>query len=694
MKNLKYIVLFSVLILINFKSFGQLPLIPGDAAVTHSPNGYTNNGIVVRTIKTNNTTGAPLGTNWNTAAMSLPGNKPANWNAPNWTFDILKRVFGITLDQNVNPNIYVSSTQIYGGGPNFMRKIWRLDGVSGANDLVYDFNNPSGSGAVTSIKSLGNVKYSKFGVVENMYVSDFHTGAIQRLTGNSAGTALWTSASSFIPKFGAATANLNNIPYGIAVRKVAGSTKLFYSRLNTASMTTTFEIWSVDLNSVGDFIIGTETQQILPVVIGNPRTPIADLAFTDDGSKLLIGQQTWYNMSAALGAHQSMVLEIQNVPLNSTTWINSINNFPAGGWSTNKNSVGGVSYSNNVLQTNNQYGCDKSVYFTSDAINYPAPFVYGVEGYQSTGGTVANSIWIDQDDDIVSIYHDKQNLGDIEIYKKPQVCNPCSCGNWQNIGLNNNSNWWATTAAGMPPLPALTFNQGASIGVLFPHYNCQGNCEATFAYNLINSNGTSTVLSGTNSLNLSQNAIKNLPCGSYFITITPTCGNLQCPLVQIPLVIVCPPVCDDCKGNATVIANGNPTLNNGLVNANFTINNSVPVAEVRVLVEEFRVTSANNNENCLLCKNPPKTWGSIQSATLGALSPAFSNAITIDNREAVFNNAGIIAMPSNLALSLALPATTGLECCTLKIEVCLKIIIRDVNCCEKEIIKCFIINHK
>ena len=689
MKNLKYIVLFSVLILINFKSFGQLPLIPGDAAVTHSPNGYTNNGIVVRTIKTNNTTGAPLGTNWNTAAMSLPGNKPANWNAPNWTFDILKRVFGITLDQNVNPNIYVSSTQIYGGGPNFMRKIWRLDGVSGANDLVYDFNNPSGSGAVTSIKSLGNVKYSKFGAVENMYVSDFHTGAIQRLTGNSAGTALWTSASSFIPKFGAATASLNNIPYGIAVRKVAGSSKLFYSRLNTAAMATTFQIWSVDLDAVGDFIVGTETQQLLPVIMGNPNTPIADLAFTEVGNRLLLGQQTWQSIMGVLGPHNSKVYELQNVPLNSNSWIISGNNFPAGlgGY----NAVGGVSYSNNILNSNNQFGCDTSVYFSTDIMDL-TPDIYGIQALTSAGGTLANSIWIDQDD--FDGAQDKSKLGDVEIYKNPQVCNPCSCGNWQNIGLNNNSNWWATTAAGMPPLPALTFNQGASIGVLFPHYNCQGNCEATFAYNLINSNGTSTVLSGTNSLNLSQNAIKNLPCGSYFITITPTCGNLQCPLVQIPLVIVCPPVCDDCKGNATVIANGNPTLNNGLVNANFTINNSVPVAEVRVLVEEFRVTSANNNENCLLCKNPPKTWGSIQSATLGALSPAFSNAITIDNREAVFNNAGIIAMPSNLALSLALPATTGLECCTLKIEVCLKIIIRDVNCCEKEIIKCFIINHK
>ena len=688
MKNLKYIFLLGSLILFNIKSFAQVPLQFGDAVVTHSVNGYTGAGVVVRTITTSNTVGAPLGSNWNTATMLPIGNKPPNLNAPNWTFANLGHVYGITLDQNAPPNIYISSTQVYGGGPNFDRKIWRLNGSSAAHTLVFDFNNPSGSGILKSSRSLGNVKYSKFGVTENMYVSDLHTGEIHRLTGNSSASALWANSSAFIPKFGAVAANLNNVPYGIAIRRVSGSSKLFYARLNTAAMSSTFQIWSIDLNAVGDFVTGTETQQLLPVILGNPNTPISDLAFTNDGSRMLIGQQSWNNVASSIGAHGSMIIEIQNTPINTTNWLTSGNSFPAGGYSANKNSVGGVSYSNNVLQSNNQYLCDASVYFTSDAINFPAPYVYGVEAYTAAGGAVANSIWIDQDDNILN-HVDKHNLGDVEIYKKPQVCNPCNCGSWGSIGLNDNVNWWVNGAAPQPPVTTLSFNQGASTGVLFPKYNCNGDCDATYTYGLINSAGTNTVLLGSNSLNLSQNAIKNLPCGSYFITITPKCGDLQCPPIRIPLVIVCPPVCDDCKGNATVTANGNPTLNNGLINGNFTINNSLPVAEVRVVVEEFRVTSSNNNENCLLCKNPPKTWGSIQSATLGALSPAFSNAITIDNREAVFNNGGVIPMPGSLALSLALPATTGLECCNLKVEICLKIIIRDVNCCEKEILRCF-----
>ena len=684
MKNLKYILLLITFLLFNIESFGQLPLQYGDAVATHSMNGYTNAGIVVRTIKTNNTTGAPLGSNWNTATMSPIGNKPPNWNAPNWTFANLGAVYGITLDQNASPNIYVSSTQIYSGGTNHNRKIWRLNGASGAHTLVYDFNNPSGIGSLTSNRSLGNVKYSKFGAVENIYASDFNTGEIHRLIGNSTSALLWTTASNFIPKFGALTANLNNIPYGIAIRKVSGSNKLFYARLNTTAMSSTFEIWSVDLNAVGDFIVGTETLQILPIVAGNPSTPIADIAFTEDGRKMLIGQQTFWNFSSSLGAHNSMVIELENQPFNSINWNPSGNNFPSGGWYTNKNCAGGVSYSDNILNTNNQFGCDKSVYFTSDAINYPSPAVYGIEAYTSSGGIVSNSIWIDQDD-LITSHVDKNFQGDVEIYKNPQACNPCQCGQWENIALGNNGVWWNPSSSPTPP--TLTFNQGSSISYLFPHYICNGNCAPTFTYSLTSASGATTPLSGTNSLDLSQTTIKNLPCGSYFINITPKCGNVVCPPIRIPLVIVCPPPCNDCGGNASVTSNGTPTISNGTISGNFTINNSKPVSEVRVLVEEFRVTS--NNENCLVCKNPPKSWGSIQSATLGALSPSFSNALTVDNREVVFNNNGVLPLPSNMAINLALPQSVNLSCCEVKVQVCLKFIIRDVNCCEKEVLKCF-----
>ncbi|SFB69235.1 hypothetical protein [Kaistella jeonii] len=730
MKNLKYIFILAFLI-INTKCFGQFPLKFGDGVITHSPNSYTAAGpsttpAVVRVIHTSNTMTAPLGSTW-----TSPAPKPPNDFYTNWNVNTLGYVFGITMDQNTDPNVYVSSTQIYGSLTLNNRKIWRLKGQTpsiGSNSLVFDFNNISGSGTATSLRSLGNLKYGKFGTTENIYVSDWETGEIHRLTGNSTASSLWSNQPAFNPKFGKNNDDKREMPYGLAIRKISSSlSKLYYSKISTDSNFNSIggygnnEIYSVDLDAGGNFIFGTETFVNIPVINLSPGSwggyvgsvsygcqilpVISDIAFTNDGKKMLVGQQSW-GVFGVLAPHNSNVKEFENSPLLSTNWVNSVNLFPSGqnlgancsGVGGSKNAVGGVSYSDNKLRTNSNYACDDAVYFTADYINVAtgSNTVYGVQGMNAHGGSsnsISNSIWIDADDNLN--YYDKTFLGDVEIYKNPNACSPCDCGDWASVGLGDNANWWTNTSTPPAPIPSLSFNQGTSTGILFPHYNCKGNCNASFSYNLISpTTGSSIALSGSSSLDLGQTAIKNLPCGSYFINITPICGNIKCPPIRIPLVIVCPPPCSDCGGNASVTLQGNPVYQNGMISGNFVINNSTPISEVRMLVEEFRLVSSTGNENCILCKNTPKTWGSIQSAVLSSIAPSFSNAVTIDNREAVFNNGGIIPMPGTLSFSLALPQTTGLDCCNLKAEICVKIIIRDVNCCEKEILKCFTVDLK
>lgn len=698
MKTLKYIIILGFFIF-NSKCYAQLPLVFGDGIITHSPNSMSaGTPFVVATIKTSNTSTAPLGSNWNTPSMVPPGTKPANWSAVNWTPAVLGNVFGITLDANPNPNIYVSNTQIYGMPALGKRgKIWRLDGVTAANTLVFDFNNVN--------YSLGNLKYKKIGTVENIYVSNWDNGNIERLNGNSTSTIAWSLQAPFNPKFGLYNDNKDFLPYGLALRNMSGGTfRLYYAKISRTGTFNTNQVWSVNLNSSGDFIAGSETQESFPTteLTNYTGTVIADIAFTEDGKKMLLGQQS-FNTFGALCAHRSNVAELE-ATVTDHIWTASPNLFHAGqssgfgsacgGAAGDWNSIGGVSYSDNILNKNaTSFQCDDTVWFVSDAIVFSPTFAYGVQGMKANGGasnSVTNSVIIDEDDFTGNT--DKMQLGDVEIYKNPINCAPCKCGKWESIALGNNSSWWTNSSTPPAPLPTLSFNQGAATGILFPHYNCQGNCSATFTYNLIKSNGTSTPLSGSTSLDLGQTSIKNLPCGSYFIMITPKCGNTECPPVRIPLVIICPPPCTDCGAQSSVTAEGTPVYQNGMVSGNFIINNSTPVSEVRFLVEEFRLTSSNGNENCILCKNPPKSWGSIQSAVLSAISPAFSSAVTIDNREAVFNNGGLIAMPGTLGFSLALPQTTGLECCTLKAEICVKITIRDVNCCEKEILKCFTVN--
>lgn len=753
MKNIiKIIQILLVVLIIGLTAGAQspLPLKYGDGVVTHSPNSYTASGpttspAVVRIIHSSNTITAPLGATW----TSLP--KPPNDFYPNWNVNILGYVFGITLDQNINPNIYVSSTQIYTSTNINQRKVWRLNGSTGVQSLVFDFNNPSGTGTATSTRSLGNLKYCKIGGIENIYVSDWENGHIKRITGNSTSSSLWANQSPFSPLFGKLQKDPREMPYGLAVRKMPGGTfKLYYAKTSTNSNSNSIggygnnEIWSVDLNVVGDFVLGTETQQIIPVInrppgswggypgAGNSYTcsilpVIADIAFTNNGKKMLVGQQSW-GVFGLLAPHNSEVKEFVNTPLLSTTWIASGNIFPSGqnlgvscpgslgGYA---NAVGGVSYSDNILRKNElSFGCDTAVYFTADYINVAlgSNTVYGVQGMNANGGlsnSISNSIWIDEDDNLA--YYDKIFLGDVEVYKKPDACSVvCDCGRWDSIGYNNNSHWWLNNTVPPPLVPTISFNQGAGTGVLFPFYTCNGGpCSATFAYQIISNTGTFTTISGspTGGLDLGQTAINNLPCGSYFLNITPTCGNIKCPPIRIPIVIICPPPCEPCAGNVTITQGQvNVTAQNNISNPNpvstaitsFTLTSSVPVTELRVLIDEFRITTSTGNENCLLCRNKPQTWANINAGSLSGVSfqpmasPAtFPPALEKDIRELVFNNGPgtFFNLSGNtLNLTLGMPGLTGLNCCTLKAELCIKFIIRDVNCCEKEVLKCFTFN--
>ena len=736
MKNLKYILLLITFLLFNIESFGQsgFPLQQGSIVMTHSPYqgnctdnvNYTNtilSGSVVRVLNAQNTSNISntSGNKYVWTNFSTPNPKPLWYSDPSWTGTNLGRVFGLTLDEI--GNIYVANTSIYGGELGKNNTIFKLDKTTGSISIVFSLPDTGNS------KGIGNIKIFKIGNISYMAATNWDDGKIyilkQPLSGLTA-SSNWVFVDSIKPNL----LTNNGVPYGIAVRpNTLGNFDVYYGVYEINSVTGHHsEINKIRINSSGNFISGSESIVTIPILIqptlvtntgitvtGNTPFPISDISFSSDSKRLVIGQQA-VNNSQTYQAHNSRTQEFKEISVDN--W-SSIGKYPSGntGYAGAFSSVGGVSYWNNVIFEKNKIECDTSIIYSCDLIYLSSAYsffgalvpsfevnspsnnfglgqttatvsVYGFQGLPSNNAFVNDisafngALKVDAND----IYNvcDKWSLGDIEAFNI-NCTPPCNCGQWENIALNQNANWWNPNSSPTPP--TLTFNQGSSTGILFPHYICNGNCAPTFTYSLTSASGATTPLSGTNSLDLSQTAIKNLPCGSYFINITPKCGNVVCPPIRIPLVIVCPPPCNDCGGNASVTSNGTPTISNGTISGNFTINNSKPVSEVRVLVEEFRVTS--NNENCLVCKNPPKTWGSIQSATLGTLSPAFSNALTVDNREVVFNNNAVLPLPSNMAINLALPQSVNLSCCEVQVQVCLKFIIRDVNCCEKEVLKCF-----
>ncbi|MFG1423500.1 hypothetical protein [Roseixanthobacter liquoris] len=188
-------------------------LAPGDAAVTGfsgarppvqippgiDPNAYTfidPNGASLQVFDLQDMGGPP-------AAQLVPGRTPFAFPAGQ-----IGQVFGVALDNQVPPNIYVSATSAYGlpivaqgqdgtwthvnvagpgarfmpglwgvadprGGPG---SIWKLDGVTGAVSL---FATIAPEGRLNSGAALGNLAFD--GESNTLFVSDRESGLIHRL---------------------------------------------------------------------------------------------------------------------------------------------------------------------------------------------------------------------------------------------------------------------------------------------------------------------------------------------------------------------------------------------------------------------------------------------------------------------------------------------------------------------------------
>lgn len=753
MKNIIYKIscLLTLLLVVGIVK-AQLPLVYGDAVITHSPtkqissSSAANLGIVVRVIKTANTTTAPFGnsSNWNTNSM-LPigtpsGTKAPNYTDPNWNESKIGNVFGITLDDNFKPNIYVSSTQIYNAGTSYSRIVWRLDGTSGAPTKVFDFG--------VGNASLGNLKYARIGSTENIYVSDWQTGNIMRLTGTSTGSASWVNASQHTPAFPGGIVlpkNVKNAVYGLAIRKSGAAYRLYYARISDNSNSNSIggygsnEIYSIALDVTGNFT-GTEQKETINITLNKPSAHwggypagavgcvilpvIADLAFTSDGTKMLIGQQSWQAFGT-MAPHNSGVYEVK---INTAgSWDDSFNYFPSGSpisglncsstLPQQTNCTGGISYSNNILVKDSlSFKCDTTIWFSSDYIGpFYNNYIYGIQGMRSGGGTILNSVKIDADDDLN--YYDKNNLGDVEVYKKPLECSSCTCGKWESgptlngaliPGVTNNSKNANLSKQSqiVPPLNAgspidlslsypIQFVQGNVTGVINAVYQCTGNCGATYSWDISGSSGVS-VASGTSlPIDLSKyNSL--LKCGNYNLIIKSKCGNSNCESLALPITIICePPSCCKAEINIELVKNDVTAVTNipnpnaySTDNLSFNLNFSVSMSEVRVNVEEFRLVA--NSPNCLNCNNRPVTWGNILSASLNGTGMVLSGmvgpptgSLPADYREAVYNTGGLLLPPSAvLNISLSLPAVTDLKCCEVSVYACLKFTFKDAQCRE------------
>ncbi len=254
------------------------------------------------------------------------------------TFDVpakdVGQVFGVALDDNVAPNIYLAATAMYGlnlvdrgrdglperrkvGGPGagWMKgqfgldlqgdpgSIYRVDGTTGVVTL---FARVMLGGVPNPGPALGNLAYDA--AHKQLFVSDLHTGMIHRFAiadGSERGSPYDHGVAGRnavilppVPFDPAVRPNIasnrfdaeNPDSWGFArpERRVWGiavhNGRLFYSAMN-GSAAQGPEIWSVSIAQDGSF--SADPQLELQLAAQPGPYPVSDIAFTRDGAMIV-----------------------------------------------------------------------------------------------------------------------------------------------------------------------------------------------------------------------------------------------------------------------------------------------------------------------------------------------------------------------------------------------------------------------
>ncbi|MEE2907258.1 MAG: hypothetical protein VX527_05425 [Planctomycetota bacterium] len=357
----------------------------GQVAVqTASPNIF--GGHVVKIYDLSDINSAPLN-NW--FALN-------RYSDPDWTQWELGSVFGLAVDDD--GDIFVTSTRSWNYdyvGSGGWGAVYRLDRVTGDISVFATLPNvDSGLGSIT-----WDCDHQVF------FVSNMEDGRIYRLdtSGNVLDwfdpAAAWTGMPGPVA--------LGDRPWAVEVH--AG--RLYYSmwneHFNNGAAATANEIWSVQLDSMG-MPVGSETLEISLPAKDNFEwsSPVADMRFTPRGS-LLLAERTQINFDT-LTAHHSRVLEYE---CQDGAWVPSGNTFSVGEIN-GENATGGVDA--DVERT----------WAGGDALHlgHPAPYanLYGFAGLPALGGTVADSVLIDYQDN--TGIQDKTMIGDLVVTLPGEPC--------------------------------------------------------------------------------------------------------------------------------------------------------------------------------------------------------------------------------------------------------------------------------
>lgn len=425
--------------------------------------------------------GGPVGLGLNWCAPKYHNDNAAS--SDQWRAGNIGQVFGITLDTQNPPNIYVAAATVYAppnvyggtaidplvfpGGAAAGGQIYRLDGSTGAVSKFARLPN--------SAEGLGNICYDA--AHRQFFVTNFDDGLIYRLpTATQPANGLgWTGTTwdhglnrpnatntpalnlSAIPD----TPSTDFTPLGRRVWAVQVSgNRLFYSTWGQDSTRpnpgTLNEVWSVPLNATtGDFATGAQPTRefVVPGVncvlnsASQCPSPVSSIAFSPSGT-MFVAQRT-RRADTGLGnnptpeAHDAEVLEYT---VSGNVWSPSPRMFYVGDSNSHHNSAGGV----DVESSGDVWITGDSLVFlhTGAGTNYPpqllpqndpASYIYGLQKSPAAGNSNddvnfpptyvgLNSVYVDLDGDTNSI--NKAVIGALVVYRnvgEPPSCLNC-CG--------------------------------------------------------------------------------------------------------------------------------------------------------------------------------------------------------------------------------------------------------------------------
>lgn len=352
---------------------------------------------------------APVGTNWNTDRYTHPA----------WTMANLGGIFGVTLDGT--GNVFVGHSAVYNDwtgtgdqvGFGGAGAVYRIDGATGTPTLVIklpqqvDASQPAGQ----QFPGLGQLSWSC--PTNRLFVSNFEDGRIYSIDPtNGAGfkvqstyahggtvTGALPDANLADPSDAAGFASLGKRIWAV---KAAGS-RVYYSTWSRDSGRAGAgpnQIWSVAIDGSGNFVANSHALEFtLPSRPGfSYSNPVADITF-DANCCMLVAERSMYS-DTATSAHDARVMRFCQGADNA--WTEDLT-FAIGIFS-GENATGGVAY---------ETGGADQVWAMSDAISFPSPMVYGLQGQDAVGQTVASSYWVDLDG--VQTDNQKTALGSIDV---------------------------------------------------------------------------------------------------------------------------------------------------------------------------------------------------------------------------------------------------------------------------------------